>query len=151
MAAVNAAGDIWDHVNGKLIAGARNAGGKGLADVTGMLRKGEWPAPSGRTPGALENTTLGCVATNATLTKAQARRVAIMASAGFSLAVRPSFTPFDGDTVFALATGKLKAPVDSPTLAILGALAGDLLAQSIASAVRHAKSIPGYPGLADLV
>ena len=62
---------------------------------------------------------------------------------------RSSFTPFDGDTVFALATGKLKTPVDSRTLAIIGALAGDLLAQAILSAVMHAKSIPGYPGLAD--
>lgn len=144
--AVNAAGDIWDHTSGKLIAGARNAGGKGLADVMALMRQGSLPGMAAR---PLENTTIGCVATNAVMTKAQASRMAIMATAGLGMAIRPAYTPFDGDTVFSLATGKWKTPVDNSWLGIIGALSADVLARAVTSAVKHAKSIPGYPGLAD--
>jgi len=146
--AVNAAGDVWEPSGGKLIAGARNAGGKGLADTMALMRKGELP---GMTARPLENTTIGCVATNAGMTKAQAGRVAIMATAGLAMAIRPAYTPFDGDTVFSLATGKWKTPVDNSWLGIIGALSADVLARAIVSAVRHAKSIPNYPGLADTI
>jgi len=144
--AVNAAGDVWDHSTGKLIAGARNAGGKGLADVMALMRKGALPGMPAR---PIENTTIGCVATNAILTKAQAGRMALMATAGLAMAIRPAYTPFDGDTVFSLATGKWKIPVDNSLVGIIGALAADVLARAVVSAVKHAKSIPGYPGLAD--
>ena len=73
-----------------------------------------------------------------------------MASAGFALAVRPTYTPGDGDTVFSLATGKLKLPIESRWLGVIGALAADVMGQAIVSAALHAKSIPGYPGLADM-
>ncbi|HCB32005.1 MAG TPA: peptidase T4, partial [Deltaproteobacteria bacterium] len=53
------------------------------------------------------NTTLCVVATDAALTKAQSQRVAIMAQDGFARAIRPVHTPFDGDTIFVLATGKI--------------------------------------------
>lgn len=146
--AINAVGDIWDHVNGKLIAGARTADGKGFADTMSLLRRGELPSMTARVPGPAENTTIGCVATNAELTKADAKRMAIMASDGFALAIRPTHTPGDGDTVFSLATGKMK--LEPRWLGVIGALAADVMAQAIISAAMHAKSIPGYPGLADM-
>ncbi len=79
------------------------------------------------------NTTLACVATDAALTPGQARRLAIMAQAGLARAIRPVYTPFDGDVVFALSTGRraLAAPIDR-TLMHLGATAADCLARAVA-------------------
>ncbi|MEO8927422.1 MAG: P1 family peptidase [Caulobacteraceae bacterium] len=90
------------------------------------------------------NTTLACVATDATLTPGQARRVAIMAQAGLARAIRPIYTPFDGDVVFVLSTGRraLAAPTDF-TLARLGALAADCLARAVARGVFKATPWPG--------
>ncbi|MGI9170594.1 MAG: P1 family peptidase [Caulobacteraceae bacterium] len=90
------------------------------------------------------NTTLACVATDAALTPGQARRLAIMAQAGLARAIRPVWTPFDGDIVFALATGRrpLAAPAGF-TLARLGALAADCLARAVARGVYAATPWPG--------
>jgi L-aminopeptidase/D-esterase-like protein len=97
-------------------------------------------------PGARENTTLACVAVDADLTAAELKRVAIMAQAGLARAIRPVFAPFDGDVVFALATGKVPAPEPRPlTVARLGALAADTLARAVARAVYEARSWPGAP------
>ena len=86
------------------------------------------------------NTTLGVVATNAVLTKAEAQRLAIMAQNGLARAIRPAHTPFDGDVVFALATGG--RPLTQPTdLFRIGALAADCLARAIARAVYHAADL----------
>jgi len=86
------------------------------------------------------NTTLGVVATNAALTKAEAQRLAIMAQDGLARAIRPAHTPFDGDVVFALATGR--RPLTQPTdLFRVGALAADCLARAIARAVYSAADL----------
>ena len=88
------------------------------------------------------NTTLCVVATDATLTKAQAQRVAIMAQDGFARAIRPVHTPFDGDTVFVLATGKIPLskipPID---IARLGMMAADCVARAIARGVYAAETL----------
>ncbi|MFZ5668610.1 MAG: P1 family peptidase [Pseudomonadota bacterium] len=95
-------------------------------------------------PGARENTTIACVATDAALTPAQARRVAIMAQAGFAQAIRPVHTPFDGDVVFALSTGR-RSLGETPDrmVARLGALAADCLARAVARGVYEARGWPG--------
>lgn len=95
---------------------------------------------------AAANTTLAVVATDARLTKTQATRLAIMAQSGFARALRPVFTPFDGDIVFALATGTIEATIDPATLAQLGSAAADCLARSIARAVYCADSLASLPG-----
>ena len=89
------------------------------------------------------NTTIACVATDAILTPAQARRLAIMAQDGMARAIRPVHAPFDGDVVFALATGRkpLAEPSDF-TLTRLGALAADTLARAIARGVYEAAASP---------
>lgn len=88
------------------------------------------------------NTTLGIVATNADLTNAECLRVAIMAQDGISRAVRPAHTPFDGDLVFAAASGE-KALSDTPAraaqIARIGSAAADCLARAIARAVYLAR------------
>ena len=88
------------------------------------------------------NTTLCVVATDATLTKSQAQRIAIMAQDGIARAIRPVHTPFDGDTVFVLSTGEI--PLSSnPTIDIsrLGMMASDCISRAIARGVFAADSI----------
>jgi L-aminopeptidase/D-esterase-like protein len=87
------------------------------------------------------------VATNATLTKPQAVKLAQMAHDGFARAVSPVHTPADGDTVFALSTSARIAPDD---LLLIGALAADVTAEAILRAVRAATSLPGVPAVRDL-
>ena len=98
----------------------------------------EWGAAKAD-PWARANTTLAVVAVDAVLTPAQARRIAIMAQDGLARAVRPAHAPFDGDVVFALATGRRQLG-DAPdvTLTRLGALAADCLARAIARGVYEA-------------
>jgi len=93
------------------------------------------------------NTTIAVVATDAVLTKPQARRLAVTAQDGLSRAIRPVHTPLDGDTVFATATGV--RPLNDPiwTLSSLGALAADVLARAIARGVYGAASSAGLAGL----
>ena len=95
-------------------------------------------------PGARENTTIAVVATDAILTPAQAHRLAIMAQDGFARAIRPVHTPFDGDVVFALSTGREALPDAAElTLTELGAAAADTLARAIARGVHAARSQAG--------
>ena len=92
------------------------------------------------------NTTIACVATDAILTPAQARRVAIMAQAGLARAIRPVFAPFDGDVVFALSTGqKALSALADYDVARLGALAADTLARAVARGVFEATPWPDAP------
>ncbi|MGP1397222.1 MAG: P1 family peptidase [Inquilinaceae bacterium] len=96
-------------------------------------------------PGA--STVLGVIAVNADLTKGEAWRVAAMAQDGLARAIRPSHTPFDGDTVFVLATGAVPMPAPRPaSIAWLGALAADALARAVARAVYEAEGLGDKPG-----
>jgi L-aminopeptidase/D-esterase-like protein len=139
---VNAVGDVIDPATGQVVAGARSEDGRTLADARLLLRAGR----SNRSrPG--ENTTIGVVATNASLTQVQATVMAQMAHDGFARAISPSHTPNDGDAIFALATGVYDGPTG---LATVGALAADVMAEAIVRAVRAATGIPGYPAARDL-
>ncbi len=93
------------------------------------------------------NTTLAVIATNATLDKAQAQRIAMMAHDGMARAVRPLHTPFDGDTVFALSTTRMALPEPAAmSIARIGAIAADCLARAIGRAVFSAESLGDAPG-----
>ncbi|HEY2678340.1 MAG TPA: P1 family peptidase [Steroidobacteraceae bacterium] len=84
------------------------------------------------------NTTLGIVACNADLNTAECRRVAMMAQDGIARALRPAHTPFDGDTVFALASGELplkESPMRAAQIGRIGSAAADCLTRAIARAV----------------
>ncbi len=97
------------------------------------------------------NTTIACVAVDAELTSAEAKRVAQMASAGIARAIRPVFSPFDGDVGFVLATGaKPTLAPRSLTVARLGAVAADCIARAIARGVYSATSIGGVRAWRDL-
>jgi L-aminopeptidase/D-esterase-like protein len=97
------------------------------------------------------NTTIAVVATDAALDKAEAQRLAIMAHDGLARAIRPAHTPFDGDTVFALATGARPLGANRPWgLARLGAAAADCLARAIARAIYEAEPLGAWPAWRDL-
>ncbi len=93
----------------------------------------------------LENTTIGVVATNASLTKAQATKLAQMAHDGYARAIYPSHLTNDGDAIFALATG---SHAGAPDMNQLGALAADAMADAIVRAVRAATGHPRLSGCA---
>ena len=141
--AVNAVGDIFDPTNNKMIAGARTADGKKLMGTMKAILRGENPPPIlGGT-----NTTIGVVATDAKLDKAQCQKIAQMAHDGFARTINPAHTMFDGDTIFALATGKSATPAN---VTLLGALAAEVMAQAVVRAVKAAKGIPGFPSVNEL-
>jgi L-aminopeptidase/D-esterase-like protein len=140
--AVNAVGDIIDPDTGKIVAGVRNPDGS-FADARTLLRTGQ----TGPRPRAGENTTIGLVATNARLSKAQAHRIALMADDGFARAIYPSHTTGDGDTVFALATGQWTGDAD---VTQIGALAAEVMARAIVRAATEATGLPNLPAARDL-
>jgi len=97
-------------------------------------------------PGVLRNTTLAVVATNAVLTPAQARRLAMMAQDGLARSLRPVHALYDGDVVFALATGERALPDPwQMSLTVLGERAANCLARAVARGVYEARSWPGGP------
>ncbi|HYD87097.1 MAG TPA: P1 family peptidase [Vitreimonas sp.] len=102
-------------------------------------------------PAPRANTTIACVAVDADLTPAEAKRLAQMASAGLARAIRPVFAPFDGDVVFALATAARPAPEPRQlALARFGALAADCLARAVARGVYAAQSVGPHRAWRDL-
>jgi L-aminopeptidase/D-esterase-like protein len=92
--------------------------------------------------GVAENTTIALVATDAILTKAQAKRLAVVAHDGLARAIYPVHTPLDGDIVFAASTGKRPLADAVYAFAELGALAADVLARAIARGVYEATALP---------
>jgi L-aminopeptidase/D-esterase-like protein len=143
LVAANPVGDVVDPATGKVVAGVRTEDGRGFADARTMVRSGtirERPRPT-------EHTTIGVVATNAKLTKAEAQRVAIMAHDGYARAISPVHTPGDGDVIFALATG---SRAESANVAQIGALAAEMMADAIVRAAREATGVAGIPALRDL-
>ncbi len=127
MVAVNAVGDVVDPRTGDVLAGSRGADGRPRSTVQALLA-GE--APGGGLQGSA--TTLGIIATDARLTKAQATKLAQIAHDGFARAIQPVHTVMDGDVLFALATGA--ADVDGD-MTLLGAVAAEVVARAVVDAV----------------
>jgi L-aminopeptidase/D-esterase-like protein len=140
--AVNAVGDIFDPHTGAIIAGARTADGKGFMNGMARIMSGYGVRAQAGT-----NTTLGVVATNATLTKAQATKIAQMAHDGIARTIRPAHTSFDGDTIFVACTGASTEKVEA---GVIGAIAAEVVAEAIVRAVKSATGIPGLPSVSDI-
>ena len=141
--AVNAIGDVVDPKTGAVIAGARTADGRQRLDSMAALLRGELPA---RALAGMA-TTIGVVATDAALTKAQANKLATMAHDGLAHSIRPVHTMTDGDTLFALATGTSGKPGD---MTVLGAMAAEATARAVLNAVHAASGLPGLPSAQEL-
>ncbi|NKE67483.1 P1 family peptidase [Ramlibacter sp. RBP-2] len=145
--AVNALGDVVDPETAQVVAGARTRNGKALLDSRRALLRGEAPIPVL----AGTNTTIGVVATDATLTKAQATRLAVMAHDGLARSINPVHTMSDGDTLFALGTGRAGQAVGMMTL---GTMAAEATAMAVVRAARAATALTlgklRLPAAADL-
>lgn len=138
LAVVNAFGDVRDPETGQIVAGAREAADSAkLADTALAMRHG-----AAREGFADPNTVLVAVATNATLTRLEAGRLAVMASAGVARAISPAHTTFDGDIVFALSAGQAHADLNA-----LGAAAAEAVARAVARGVTEARSAGGVPAI----
>ncbi len=131
IAAVNACGDVYDILSGKPIACGRLPDGKPV--LCESLLYGAVPAPDRLKISNVtgQNTTIAVVATDAVLTKAQAKRLAACAHDGLARAVRPVHTQMDGDTVFALATGRVDEDVNQIQLC---AAAAEAMARAVCNA-----------------
>jgi L-aminopeptidase/D-esterase-like protein len=134
---VNAIGDVIA-ADGRVLAGARTADGQRLLGTRQALIGGE-RAGTPVLPPAGAATTIGVVATDAALSKLQAHQLAGLASHGLARAIDP-LTLHDGDTLFALATGRAGAV---PDLSTLGALGAEVVARAIRNAVWHAEALSG--------
>lgn len=130
--AVNCIGDVIDPKTGQIIAGARTDDRKGFLNIMKTYRTGR-ANTSDIAPG--ENTTIGVVATNVKFTKTQMSKIAEMAHDGMARAISPVHTPFDGDTIFAMTTGKSNLTV---SLGVIGSLAAEAVSEAIVRAVTKA-------------
>lgn len=146
--AANAAGDVVDRADGTLYGDPRRLRPPSPADVDGA-RERLRPAA-----GLLANTTIGVVATDVTLTKAEAQKLAGIAQDGIARAVRPAHTYFDGDTIFAASTCRLDLGIDgverAARLVQLFEAGARCVARAIADAVVRAESVAGIPSYREL-
>ncbi len=142
--AVNSVGGVVDIDSGELIAGPLGEDGKTMLDSVELIVD---PARKRARASAGENTTIGVVATNADLTKAQANKLASVAHDGIAIAVRPAHTTSDGDTLFALATRKREGDADLDRICAAATLC---VGRAIARAVRAAARIGGVKAVSEL-
>ena len=134
LVACNALGDVVDPGTGAVLAGARTEDGTQLLDIRRAILAGDIPNPLL----AGTNTTLAVLATDAVLTKAQAHRLAQVAHDGLARTINPVHTMSDGDTVFALGTGKVRQTLGMMRLATLAA---EVTGRAVVRAILAAQSV----------
>lgn len=135
---VNALGDVYE--NGNIIAGMLSPDGS-FADSVKVLYSSLEPKGNLFTA----NTTIGAVVTNAAFTKAEMNKIAAMASNAYARAIRPVNTTADGDSLYAMSVGDVKADIN-----VVGTLACDVMEKAIINAVKSAKSAYGFKATCDL-
>ncbi|MDI9369776.1 MAG: P1 family peptidase [Synergistaceae bacterium] len=136
LVAVNCLGDVIDPNTGRIVAGAWDKQQRRFLETEQELIR----SCEKRKDLFADNTTIGVVATNARLTKAQARKIASMAHDGLARTMRPAHTMADGDTIFALSTGDIEADING-----IGALAARAVEGAVLDAVKKATAGYGYP------
>ena len=135
LVAVNAFGDVYE--NGQVIAGVLNDSKDSFLNTYELMKQGVNKGGFN-----IDNTTIGIVATNAKLTKAQCKKVSQMSHNGYAKAIFPIHTPHDGDTIFTIATGEIETDIT-----LLGSIATEVVEKSIINAIKNAKTtnnIPSY-------
>jgi L-aminopeptidase/D-esterase-like protein len=141
LVAVNCLGDVIDPLTGEKLAGPLNEDMLNLADTEEIMIK----SYSEKKDLFSGNTTIGVIVTNAAFTKAQATKLASMAQNGYTRTMRPAHTMFDGDTIFAMATGSVEAD-----LTVVGFLAARAMERAVVTAVKNVESLCGFKCYADL-
>lgn len=137
--AVNAVGDVIDHHSQKPLAGLYDREHQSYLSTQDIMYQGlEKGIPQG-------NTTIGCVITNAKLTKAQAKKISSIAHNGYARSIRPVHTMSDGDTIFTMSYGEIDTMPD-----IVGALASDIMAEAVNRAVKNTDGAYGLLAWKDI-
>ena len=138
---VNAFGDVIEPETGQILAGLRDGPkGTNLLDTAAQMRAGVRPRGYSR-----ESTTLVAVATNATLSRVEATKLAQQAQLGLARTIRPVHTTLDGDVIFVLATGRTEGDLNA-----LGVVAADAVAQAVVRAIKTATPLGRIPSFADI-
>lgn len=140
LVAVNAFGDVYE--DGKIIAGVLNDDKNSFSNSYELMKQGVSKGGFN-----IDNTTIGIIATNAKLDKAQCKKISQMAHDGYAKAIFPIHTPHDGDTIFTMATGEIETSND---ITLIGSVAVEVMEKSIINAVKNAKSIKGIPSYQEL-
>ena len=135
--AVNACGEIYE--GDQVLAGALADDEKTIVSSHDLMLHGFKRVMGG-------NTSIGCVVTNAILTKAECKAVSGMAHDGFARSIRPVHTSMDGDTVFTMASGEVEAPIDT-----VGYLAEEAIRLAVLDAVKTAESMGGRPAFESIM
>ncbi|MDO9166372.1 MAG: P1 family peptidase [Rhodoferax sp.] len=145
--ACNAMGDVINPATGQVLAGARTPDGLSLLNSRDAILAGQAPKPVL----AGTNTTIGVIATDAILTKTQAHRLAQVAHDGLARTINPVHTMSDGDTLFALGTGKAGR---SAGMLLLSTLTAEVTARAVVRAVLAARGASvgamSWPAACDL-
>lgn len=139
--AVNCLGDVVDPRSGRIIAGALSEDGKAFLDSEKFIINNCIKNKNVFTG----NTTIGAVITNGILNKAQANKVASMAHNGYARTIRPSHTMFDGDTIFAMATGDVEVDVTA-----LGTMAAKVIEQAVLNGIKNASGAYGLKSASEI-
>ena len=139
--ALNALGDIYDWKNGKKIAGLLAPDKKSFRSTVELMKESIQKVENKFTG----NTTLGIIITNASFDKPQLCKIASMSHQGYARSIRPVHTSADGDSIYAISTGKIEADQD-----LVGTLAAEVMSEAIIRAVNNADSAYGYPAAKDL-
>ena len=138
---LNALGDIYDHKTGKKIAGLLNEDKSGFRDTVDMMKLNTEVVENKFTG----NTTVGIVMTNAYFEKPALCKIAGMTHDGYARSINPVHTSADGDSIYAVSLGDIKADLD-----IVGVLAAEVMCEAIKSAVNNAESAYGLPAARDI-
>lgn len=141
LVAVNCLGDVVDPLTGKKLAGPLNEDMQSLADTEEIMIE-SYADKKNLFSG---HTTIGVVATNASLTKSEATKIASMAHNGYARTMRPAHSMYDGDTIFVMSTGGIEAD-----LSVAGLLAARVIERAVIAAVENAEPLCGLKCCADL-
>lgn len=139
--AVNCLGDVIDPKNSNIIAGAINNETNEFLNSENILIN-NLKNPKSPFKG---NTTIGLIVTNATLTKANAKKIASMAHNGYARTMRPAHTMFDGDTIFTMATNEVDSDITT-----IGMIASNVMEKAILRAIKEAETLNGVKAYKDL-
>ena len=137
---VNAVGDVIEPETGKIIAGPRDASTNVFWRTSELLKSISFNKSL-----LFSNTTIGVVATDARLSKAEANKLARMAQVGIARAISPCLTMYDGDALFAISLGEKSADINA-----LGSVAAEVVATAITRAIFQAETLGGIPAVKDL-
>ena len=140
MVAVNSFGDIYDFRDNKQIGGVYDYDNNKLLNTIDIMKKASKDIGFN-----VENTTIGIIATNAILTKAEANKISQMAHNGFAKTINPVHTMVDGDTIFTMGTNEIKADIN-----LIGVLAAEVMGKAIINGILFAEGTKGLKSYRDI-